>query len=307
MQTRLSIIIPIYNEAGNLPELYERLSSTAAGISPDYEIIFVNDHSMDLSHQIIDEIASQDSKVKYIHFSRNFGHQIAVTAGLDKSKGELVVIIDGDLQDPPELITQLYHKHLEGYDVVYAKRNKREGETGFKKLTAKYFYRLLNKLTYIKIPVDTGDFRLITRKVVEGLKDMPEHNKFLRGQIAWLGLKQTEVLYDRDARKHGETGYSLSKMIKFAMDGIIGFSDRPLIWVTRSGFFIAFISFCIIVYAVYSHFFLHRTITGWTSLILSVAFMGGVQLMCLGILGEYISRIHSNTQDRPLYVIDDEN
>jgi dolichol-phosphate mannosyltransferase len=205
------------------------------------------------------------------------------------------------------LIVDLYKKYKQGFEVVYARRKERKGESMFKKLSAKIFYRLLKRITSIDIPLDTGDFRLIDRKVVNYLKKMPEQNKFLRGQIAWLGFRQTEVLFVRDKRKFGKSGYSLGKMIQFAMDGITGFSDKPLQLVTKMGLFISLFSFLIILYAIYSHFILHRTITGWTSLIISSAFIGGVQLLSIGIIGEYISRINKNVLNRPLYIIDKTN
>ena len=303
----LSIVVPIFNEEQNLPELHRRLSDAARAITSSYEIVFVNDGSRDESRAILVLLSQRDEHVYYIHFSRNFGHQIAVTAGLDRCRGKSVVIIDGDLQDPPEVIPELYEKHKSGYDVVYARRSERKGETWFKRSTAKLFYRVLRRSTAIDIPLDTGDFRLIDRKVVDALKKMPEQNKFLRGQIAWLGFRQGEVLFSRDKRKHGKTGYPLSKMLRFAMDGITAFSDRPLKLVTAMGFAISFLSFVIIVYAMYSHFVLLRTITGWTSLIISSTFIGGVQLLSIGIIGEYISRMNKNILNRPLYVVESSN
>jgi glycosyltransferase involved in cell wall biosynthesis len=303
----LSVVIPIFNEEKNIPLLFERLRTSVSQITPSYELIFVNDGSKDNSLLELVKISEQDSRVLYINFSRNFGHQLAVTAGLDASRGRAVVIIDGDMQDPPELIPALYAKYKEGFEVVYAQRRKREGDSFFKKITAKYFYRTLKKLTSIDIPLDTGDFRLIDRKIVDNLKQMPERNKFLRGQIAWLGYRQTSVLFDRDKRLHGKSGYPLSKMLKFAMDGITGFSAKPLAFVTRVGFVMSILSFVIILYAIYSHFILHRTITGWTSLIISTMFIGGVQLLSIGIIGEYISRINNNVLQRPLYIVERTN
>lgn len=303
----ISVIVPIYNEQKVISELYERLSSTLSSITINYEIIFINDGSKDDSLLSIVQISKSDDRVFYINLSRNFGHQIAVMAGIDAVRGEAVVIIDGDLQDPPEVISEMYQKHKEGFNVVYGKRKTRKGESSFKTLTAKVFYRILKKITSIKIPLDTGDFRLIDRKVVDYLKQMPEQNKFLRGQIAWLGFNQTEVLFDRDERKYGKSAYSISKMMNFAMDGITSFSDKPLQTVTKLGFTISFVSFLIILYAIYSHFILDRTITGWTSLIISSMFIGGIQLFSIGIIGEYISRINKNTQKRPLYIIDQTN
>jgi len=303
----LSVIVPVYNEEKSIQLMYNRVKAAVEPITTNFELIFVNDGSRDNSFLELKRLASTDSRVKYIHFSRNFGHQIAVTAGLDKSLGEAVVIIDGDLQDPPEVIPQMMAKHKEGFEVVYGQRAKRKGESWFKKVTAKYFYRTLKKITNVEIPVDTGDFRLIDRKIVDLLKQMPEQNKFLRGQIAWLGFRQTHVLFERNERQFGETGYPFSKMLKFALDGITGFSDVPLQLVTKMGIVISFFSFLVILYAIFSHFVLEQTITGWTSLIISSMFIGGVQLISIGIIGEYISRINKNVQNRPLYIIDETN
>ena len=303
MKTDISIVVPIYNEEKNIPILYERLKKAAGIISSNHELIFVNDGSKDASFVELMKLAEQDERVFYINFSRNFGHQIAVTAGLDYSKGEAVVIIDGDLQDPPELIPELYAKYKEDYEVVYAQRTKREGESWFKKISAKWFYRILKKMTHINIPVDTGDFRLIDRKIVECLKQMPEQNKFLRGQIAWIGFKQTAVHFERQERIHGKTNYPFSKMLKLALDGITSFSDKPLSFVTRAGLVVSGISFFVILYAIFSHFVLDRTISGWTSLIISSMFIGGIQLFSIGIIGEYISRINKNVLNRPLYIV----
>lgn len=307
MSFDISIVVPVYNEEKSIRLMYDRLLASISKISSNFEIIYVNDGSRDNSFLELVKLSKEDERVKYINFSRNFGHQIAVTAGLDKSKGDAVVIIDGDLQDPPEVIPEMYAKHKEGFEVVYGQRLKRKGESFFKKITAKYFYRILKKITSVNIPVDTGDFRLIDRKIVNDLKNMPEQNKFLRGQIAWLGYRQTSVFFERDERKFGETGYPFSKMLKFALDGITGFSDVPLQFVTKTGIFISFISFLVILYAIFSHFILERTITGWTSLIISSMFIGGVQLISIGIIGEYINRINKNVQNRPLYIIDQTN
>ena len=307
MKTDLSIFVPIFNEENNISILYERLKKAADSISVNYELIFVNDGSRDNSMFELIKLAATDEHVFYINFSRNFGHQIAVTAGLDYCKGEAVVIIDGDLQDPPELIPELYAKYKEGYEVIYAQRTKREGESWFKKFSAKWFYRILRKITSIHIPVDSGDFRLIDRKIVECLKQMPEQNKFLRGQIAWIGFKQTAVHYERQERLHGKTNYPFSKMLKLALDGITGFSDKPLAFVTKAGLFISVISFLIILYALFSYFVLHNTISGWTSLIISTMFIGGIQLISIGIIGEYVSRINKNVLNRPLYIVEKTN
>lgn len=303
-EIQLSVVIPIFNEYAILPELHQRLSDAARTITSDYELIFVNDGSSDDSLSRLIELTTQDRSVHYLNLSRNFGHQIAVTAGLEHTSGEAIIIIDGDLQDPPELIPELYRKYKEGFDVVYAQRIKRKGEVYFKKITARAFYRILKKITRINIPLDTGDFRLISRRILGHLSRMQEQNKFLRGQIAWLGFNQCSVPFEREERKFGKTNYSLGKMLKLAMDGVTSFSDAPLAFVTRLGIMISFVSVLIIFYAAYSHFILDRTITGWTSLIISISFIGGVQLLSIGIIGEYISRINKNVLNRPLYLVE---
>lgn len=303
----LSIIVPVYNEEKNIDRLFERLDNAVRGTAKDYEIIFVNDGSRDLSMQLIRKLADTYPSVRFVDFSRNFGHQIAVTAGLEHSRGEHIVIIDADLQDPPELIPALMEKANEGFDVVYAKRRKRHGETFLKKLTARIFYRTLQKLTSVEIPVDTGDFRIISRRILKVLMAMPEQEKFLRGQISWAGFKQTYIEYDRDERAGGKTGYTYRKMIRFALDGITSFSNIPLKIATLAGFAVSGIAFLIALYALYSRFVTKVYVPGWTSLILSVLFLGGVQLICLGIIGEYISRISANIRNRPLYIVRDTN
>lgn len=299
----ISVIVPIYNEEPIIPELHRRLALAVEQVSANYELIFVNDGSRDQSLGELKKLAATFPKVRYFSFSRNFGHQIAVSAGLDQAEGEVIVIIDGDLQDPPELIPDLYKKYEEGYQVVYAKRKTREGETFFKKFTAKLFYRTLSRITSIDIPLDTGDYRLMDKIVVDNLKKMPERHKFLRGQIAWIGFKQTFVYFDRDKRQHGKTGYTLKKMLQFALDGITAFSNVPLRFVTWTGFSVSFIAFLIILYALYSKFVLDKVVTGWTSMIISIMFIGGVQLIAIGIIGEYLSRINTDVKQRPLYII----
>lgn len=303
----ISVVIPIYNEEEVIPELYQRLTKAVCQLTDNYELIFVNDGSKDQSLIKLVELSHQDEHVFFINFSRNFGHQIAVTAGLDVCRGTAVVIIDGDLQDPPELIPTLYAKYQEGYEVVYAKRATRKGEGAFKKITAKLFYRILQQLTAINIPVDTGDFRLIDHKVVQHLKQMPEQNKFLRGQIAWLGFKQTQVLFNRDKRRYGTTGYSFSKMLQFAIDGITSFSDKPLQLVTRSGILISMIALLCTLYTLVVHFTGTEPVKGWSWIFLMSMFIGGLQLVAIGIAGEYISRISKNVNNRPLYIVEQTN
>ena len=303
----ISAIIPSYNEQDNVGLMYERMTKTLSKISPDYEIIYINDCSKDQTLLRIKELAAKDTHVKYLSISSNFGHQIAVSAGLDYCSGKAVVIIDGDLQDPPELIEQMYEKYKEGYKVVYARRTSREGETWFKKATAKIFYRLLASMTSIDIPVDVGDFRLIDQVIVKHLRNMPEKSKYIRGQISWIGYKQTFVNYHRDARIYGKTNYPLRKMLRFALDGITAFSDKPLKIASGLGIVAAIVSLLALVYALVAHFCFNSTITGWTSLILSVLFIGGVQLITIGIIGEYIARINNDVRNRPLYILEENN
>lgn len=303
----ISAIVPSYNEEKNVPLIYERLTKVLSQINPNYEIIFINDSSKDNTLSVIKTIAQEDSHVKYISFSRNFGHQIAVSAGIDLCKGNAVVIIDADLQDPPELILEMYEKYKEGYKVVYARRKTREGETWFKKATAKIFYRILAAMTSIEIPVDVGDFRLIDKAVVKHLRNMPEKSKYLRGQISWIGYKQTFVEYHRDARIYGKTNYPLKKMIRLALDGITAFSDKPLKMASAIGIISAIIALLAIIYALLSHFIFDSSVSGWTSLIISVLFIGGVQLITIGIIGEYIARINNDVRNRPLYIIEEQN
>lgn len=307
MNPVLSVIIPIYNEEQNIPVLYTRMKQVLDSLGDTYELLFINDGSRDQSMRLIRELAAKDNKVHFINFSRNFGHQIAVTAGLDACKGDQVVIIDADLQDPPELIAEMRAKMKEGYEVVYARRNKRSGESFMKRWTAKMFYRILAKITSIDIPLDTGDFRIMDRKIVDVLKHMPEQQKFLRGQISWAGFRQTYITYDRDQRNAGETGYTYKKMIRFALDGITSFSNWPLKVATITGFVVSGITFLIALYALYARFVSKDYVPGWTSLILAVLFIGGVQLITIGIIGEYISRLSANVRNRPLYIINDSN
>lgn len=304
---QLSVIVPVYNEEGNLMALHERLSAVAQTLQVTAEFILVNDGSHDQSIALIKALAQQDNRIKYIDFSRNFGHQIAVTAGLDACSGERVVIIDADLQDPPELITTLYRKMDEGFEVVYAQREARKGESWLKVITAKLFYRLLSRITSIQIPVDTGDFRIISRKVVDILKHMPEQHKYLRGQIAWVGFSQTSVLYQREERKAGASGYTYRKMLRFALDGITSFSRFPLKVATIMGFVVSGITFLIMLYTLYARFITKDYEPGWASLMVTILFIGGVQLIGIGIIGEYIGRVSDNVRGRPLYIVKESN
>lgn len=303
----LSIISPVFNEEAVLMAFYERTSRVMQQMTCTCELIFVNDGSSDKSLSLIRELAKLDPRVKYVSFSRNFGHQVAVSAGLDHCSGDAVVIIDADLQDPPELIPRLYERYKEGFQVVYARRNSRSGESVMKKLTAGIFYRLLSKSTNVNIPVDTGDFRIFDKRIAEVLRKMPEQQKFIRGQIAWAGFSQTYILYDRDERLAGQTGYTYRKMFRLAIDGITSFSNLPLKFATVTGFIVSLITFVIILYTLYSRFVIRDYVPGWTSIMLAVLFIGGVQLICIGIIGEYISRISDNVRNRPLYIVEEKN
>ena len=306
----LSVVIPIYNEEANIRELHRRLTALLAPLAlpGGYELIFVNDGSRDSSLPQLLLLAEHDpAHVRYLSFSRNFGHQIAVTAGLDRAEGAAVVIIDADLQDPPELIPALYAKLREGYEVVYARRRSRQGESPAKRLTAKLFYRILRALTHVEIPVDTGDFRIISRKVVLALRQMPEQNKFLRGQISWIGYRQTFLEYDRAERAGGVTGYTYGKMLRFALDGITAFSDVPLKVATVGGFLVSGVAFLVMLYTLYARFITQDYEPGWASLMISILFLGGVQLIAIGIIGEYLARLGANVRQRPLYIVSESN
>jgi polyisoprenyl-phosphate glycosyltransferase len=303
-----SVIIPIYNEELNIPNLVTRLRPVVEKTGMTYELLFVNDGSRDNSLSMIKALAQADSHVRYIDFSRNFGHQVAVTAGIDKCKGNIIAIIDADLQDPPELIEDMISLIKQGNEVVYAKRRSRKDKNIFKKFAYKTFYRLLAKISNVDVPLDTGDFRVMTRKVAEVLKNMPEQHKFLRGQIAWLGFKQTFVEYDRDVRAAGEPGYTYKKLFRLAFDGITGFSNVPLRIATIMGFAVSGISLLLIVYALCSYFFFKGEVPkGWSSLMIAISFIGGVQLICIGIIGEYISRLQTDIRNRPLYIVNETN
>jgi len=297
----------MYYEEKVAEECYKRLKSVMDGCGYQYELVFVNDGSRDGTLDILEQIARRDRRAKVLSFSRNFGHQVAVTAGIDKAGGNAVVIIDADLQDPPELIIEMLKLWEQGYEVVYAKRKRRKGESLFKRATAGLFYRVLDKLSDTRIPLDTGDFRLIDAKVADELRRMREKNRFLRGMVSWIGFRQTPIEYEREERFAGETKYPLKKMIKLALDGIISFSSKPLKLSQYLGFFAVL---CAIVIFLYS--FVYRLVgganlvSGWASIMTTVAFLGGVQLIAIGILGEYIGRMYDESKDRPLYIIERE-
>ena len=300
--TKFSIIAPIFNELENLPVLYDRICSVMNKTEDLWELILVDDGSIDGSTDIIRDLAKKDNRVVPVIFARNFGHQIAVTAGLDYSQGDAVVIIDSDLQDPPELILELIEKWNQGYEVVYAVRADREGETWFKTFTASIFYRLIYRITDVKIPMDTGDFRLMDRKVVNVMNSMREHHRFLRGMSAWVGFKQIGVEYKRAARLAGTTKYPFKKMLKLALTAITGFSYVPLQLATYLGFISAAISIIAIPIVVLLRISGSNSFFGQATTLIAVLFFGGVQLISLGILGEYIGRIYDEVKGRPLYI-----
>lgn len=282
---------------------HPRLSAAMAALPVDYEIVYVNDGSRDRTLTLLKDIQAGDPHIRVLGFSRNFGHQIAVTAGIDAAKGDAIVVIDADLQDPPELIAEMIAKWREGFDVVYGRRVSREGESAFKLVTARLFYRLLNKLSDTAIPLDVGDFRLIDRQVADAMQSMPEHDRFLRGMVAWLGFKQFALEYKRDARAAGETKYPLRKMIAFATDGILSFSISPLRVAMWLGLFTAMIAVLGLVYVLFVRLFTHEWVSGWASLIFAILLMGGVQMLMLGIVGEYVGRIYREGKRRPLYLV----
>ncbi len=298
-----SIIAPIFNEAGNITELYRRVTETMDKTGETWELLLVDDGSTDGSTDKLRMLASEDERVKPVIFARNFGHQIAVTAGLDYSRGQAVVIIDADLQDPPEVILDLINKWREGYEVVYAQRSEREGETWFKLFTASIFYRLIYRITDVKIPMDTGDFRLMDRKVVDVMNGMRERHRFLRGMSVWVGFKQTGVSYKRTARFSGVTKYPFKRMIKFASDAITSFSYFPLQLAMYLGFFSAGISIIAIPIVIILRMAGLHAFVGQATTLIAVLFLGGVQLISLGILGEYIGRLYDEAKGRPLYIV----
>lgn len=300
---KYSLIIPVYNEEDSLDELYNRIFDVSKNFNGEYEIIFVNDGSQDKSIEVLKRLYANDKRIIIINLSRNFGHQVAITAGMDFASGEAVITMDSDLQDPPEVIPRLIEKWQEGFEVVYGVRDERKGESIFKKITAKIFYRILNKMSNIKIPLDTGDFRLMDKKVVDVLKEIREENRYMRGLTSWVGFSQIGIVYKRDARFAGRTKYPLGKMIKLALDAFVSFSGLPLKMATYIGFLISFLSFIYLFYILWLKIFTAELIQGWSSLITAVLFIGGIQLICLGIIGEYIGRINNEVKRRPLYVV----
>ena len=303
---KISVVIPMYNEEEVANKSYTRIKEILENLKQyEYEIIFIDDGSKDTTLNILQEIAKENERVKVISFSRNFGHQAAVTAGIKEVTGDAIVIIDADLQDPPELIPDMLKLWEEGNEVIYGKRKKRKGESAFKLVTAKMFYKTLNALSDVEIPKDTGDFRLIDRKIIDVVNGLPEHNKFLRGLFSWVGFKQVPYEYERQERIAGKTKYPLKKMVKLATDGIISFSTKPLKLVGGLGIITIIISIIILIYSLVSYAFrLNQLSPGWTSIMVAITLFSGVQLLSIWIMSEYIARIYDETKNRPEYIID---
>lgn len=301
----VSLVVPIYNEAGILPELTRRIEAVISQ-TPGYawEVIYVNDGSSDGSSDQLTLLANRHDWLTVLHFSRNFGHQIAISAGIDYAGGDAVILMDGDLQDPPELVPDMLRLWEDGFDVVYATRKHREGESWFKKTTASMYYRFLSSLADIYIPLDTGDFRLMSRPVVSALSAMKEKNRFIRGMVSWVGFRQTPIYYERDKRFGGETKYTLLKMTRFAMDGLMSFSKVPLQWITTLGFIISMASFIGILAVLYLKLATDIPVeAGWSSIMIGILMLGGIQLICIGMIGDYVGRIFDEVRGRPLYLI----
>jgi polyisoprenyl-phosphate glycosyltransferase len=302
----LSVVIPCYNEEGCLAELHRRVSAAAReAVGASHEIVLINDGSRDASWQIMQELAALDSRVVAINLSRNHGHQLALTAGLDLCSGARILIIDADLQDPPELLSvMMAEMDRQAADVVYAVRRVRQGETAFKKATAKVFYRMLDKLTDVDIPLDTGDFRLMSRRALDAFLSLPEQARFIRGMVSWIGFKQVPFLYDRQERFSGSTKYPLRKMIAFALDAVTGFSTAPLRLASHIGLWLVLASFALLLYILIGYFW-GNTVQGWTSTMLVVVVLGAVQMFVLGMIGEYLGRLYIESKRRPLYIVAD--
>ena len=299
-----SIIIPIYNEEETLPALRQRLVSALASLDQPFEVILVDDGSEDNSFALMKSIREQDPRFKILRLSRNFGHQIAISAGLDLASGEAVLLMDGDLQDPPELLPMMVDRWKEGFEVVYTVKKSRR-ESRLKRAAFKSFYRVIHAISSVAIPMDAGNFSLLDRRVVDVLKSMPERNRYISGMRAWTGFRQTSILYDRDARFAGDPRMSFPRLLRLALDGIVSFSDLPLRMAIYLGFFVAFLSFVGGLYVLYAKLFTDKAILGWASTILSILFVGGMILLTLGVIGEYISRIYEEVKKRPLYIVRD--
>ncbi len=301
-QPELSVVIPAFNEENNVVPMHDRLVEALGEVVEGFEILYVDDGSADATWERVQALATEDPRVRGLRFARNFGHQAALTAGVDAARGTAVVIIDGDLQDPPEVIPEMVARWREGFEVVYGQREEREGETWFKLLTAKAFYRILRGITNVEIPVDTGDFRLMGPRAVEAFRALPERNRFIRGLVSWIGFPQTAVRYKRQARQVGETKFPVRKMLRFALDGITSFSFFPLRLATWTGFAVSLFAFLYIVVVLILKA-VGVSWLGYTSLMASILFLGGVQLLMIGIMGEYLARIFDEVKRRPLYLV----
>jgi glycosyltransferase involved in cell wall biosynthesis len=301
----VSLVVPVYNESEVIGAFYQRATAALAALNAlDYEILFVDDGSRDDSYKQLGQFAATNARVRVLKFSRNFGHQIAITAGIDHARGDCVVVIDADLQDPPEVIPEMIERWRQGFDVVYGVRSEREGEGAMKLFTAAAFYRLLGRLTQIQIPADVGDFRLMSRRAVDQFKQLREKDRFVRGLVSWIGFNQTGLGYSRDKRYAGETKYPYRKMLKFAFDGITSFSTAPLKLATWSGYGASLLAFLYLL-SVFVQKLLGYTVEGWATIMVAMLFLGGVQLVCLGILGEYLGRIFNEVKPRPMYVVEE--
>jgi polyisoprenyl-phosphate glycosyltransferase len=304
-RTEYSLVVPIYNEAETIPELVRRLTDLVGRLDGDAEVILVDDGSSDGSYDLMSAAREADPRIKLLRLSRNFGHQIAVTAGLDVAAGNAVIVMDADLQDPPEVALELAARWRDGYEVVYAVREGREGETPFKRATASLFYRLFRRISDVDVPLDVGDFRLVDRRALDAFRSMRESNRYVRGMFSWIGYRQVGVPFSRDERFAGETKYPLRKMLRFATDGIVSFSAYPLRLALNLGFIVSALSFLLGVVFLISKFVGFYSVPGLASIAVFVAFLGGIQLLLIGIMGEYVARIHDEVKGRPLYLVSD--
>ncbi len=305
MKTDISVVIPVHNEEKNLRPLHDRITANLAKGKASYEVIFVDDGSTDSSLTILKELCRNDKRVKAVGLSRNFGHEIATTAGLRYSKGDAVIVMDADLQHPPEALPSLIKKYEEGYDIVYALRKSRRAESKYKVVMSKLFYRMINRIIEIKMPLDLTDFMLLSRRAVKAVLQFNENVRFFRGMVSWVGYKSASIYYEEDRRYSGTSKYDLSKLIRLALDIITGYSIKPLTLVTYLGFTVFSVSLLLIVYYIAKTIICGISFPGYASLMLSILFMGGVQLLSIGIIGQYIGRIYTETQKRPLYLVDE--
>ncbi len=304
----VSIVSPVYQEEEGIEEFHRRLVAAMEGIDDDlaFEMVYVNDGSTDRSLDLLEKIAADDGRVRVVDLSRNFGHQVALSAGVDHARGDAVVVIDSDLQDPPEVIPEMIQRWRDGFKVVYGVRISRAGETRFKLLTSKIYYGLMDRISEVPLPRQAGDFRLLDRKVVDVLDQMPERNRYVRGMVAWVGFPQCAVEYERDPRFAGSTNYTLARMVRLALDGLTSFSDRPLRLATQLGAIVMVLSFAVAGWTIVASLFdIGSTSRGWSSLMAVLLLLGGVQLLCIGVLGEYLGRVYRETKGRPLYVVNE--